>query len=100
MLRTSRELRAVMEATYPFDANGEFLPLDGRMTMLASNANFDLPIQCRGFTMASAVDNGSPQIIQISYTAADQTGSIPSTITPTRQAFFIASALLFPWHAG
>ena len=55
MLRTSRELRAVLEATYPFDESGELLPLERRCTMLASNANFDLPIQLRGFAMASAV---------------------------------------------
>lgn len=82
MLRTSRELRAVLEATYPFDENGELLPLEDRCTMLASNANFDLPIQLRGFAMASAAFDGSPQIIQISYTAADQTGSHPKKLAP------------------
>ena len=82
MLRTSRELRAVMEATYPFDDSGELLPFDKRMTMLASNANFDLPIQLRGFAMASAAFAGSPQIIQISYTAADQTGTHPNKLPP------------------
>lgn len=82
MLRTSRELRAVLEATYPFDEDGELLPLESRCTMLASNANFDLPIQCRGFTMASAAYEGSPQIIQISYTATDQTGSHPKKLPP------------------
>lgn len=82
MLRTSRELRAVLEATYPFDGDGELLPLESRCTMLASNANFDLPIQLRGFAMASAALDGSPQIIQISYTAADQTGSHPSKLPP------------------
>jgi fructose/tagatose bisphosphate aldolase len=82
MLRTSRELRAVLEATYPFDEDGELLPLDQRCTMLASNANFDLPIQLRGFVMASAAFDGSPQIVQISYTAADQTGSHPKKLPP------------------
>ncbi len=82
MLRTSRELRAALEATYPFDENGELLPSEQRMTFLASNANFDLPIQLRGFAMASAVDEGSPQIIQISYTAADQTGTNPKKLPP------------------
>jgi fructose/tagatose bisphosphate aldolase len=82
MLRTSRELRGVLEATYPFDADGVLLPLEARCTMLASNANFDLPIQLRGFAMASAADEGSPQIIQISYTATDQTGSHPKKLPP------------------
>jgi fructose/tagatose bisphosphate aldolase len=82
MLRTSRELRAVLEATYPFDEGGELLPVERRSTMLASNANFDLPIQCRGFVMASAAFDGSPQIVQISYTAADQTGSHPKKLPP------------------
>ncbi|MFO7957290.1 MAG: class II fructose-bisphosphate aldolase [Candidatus Brocadiia bacterium] len=82
MLRTSRELRAVMEAFYPFDDNGELLPLDQRCTLLASNANFDLPIQLRGFSQASAAFDGSPQIIQISYTAADQTGTNPKKLPP------------------
>lgn len=82
MLRDSRELRAVMEAVYPFDENGELLPLEQRYTLLASNANFDLPIQCRGFVMASAAFDGSPQIIQISYTAADQTGTHPAKLPP------------------
>ncbi len=82
MLRSARELRAVIEATYPFDENGELLPLEERSTMLASNANFDLEVQCRGFAMASAALDGSPQIIQISYTAADQTGSHPKKLPP------------------
>jgi len=82
MLRTSRELRAVLEAMYPFDQRGDLLPLQQRCTMLASNANFDLPIQLRGFTMASAAFDGSPQIIQISYTATDQTGSHPKKLPP------------------
>ena len=82
MLRTSRELRAVLEGTYPFDEDGELLPPERRCTMLASNANFDLPIQCRGFVMASAALDGSPQIVQISYTAADQTGSHPRKLPP------------------
>jgi len=82
MLRTSRELRAVMEATYPFDDEGRLLPLERRMTMLASNANFDLPVQIIGFVMASACFDGSPQIIQISYTASDQTGSHPKKLPP------------------
>jgi len=82
MLRTSRELRAAIEATYPFDDNGELLPLEKRMTMLASNANFDLPVQLRGFAMASAAGKGTPQIIQISYTASDQTGTNPKKLPP------------------
>jgi fructose/tagatose bisphosphate aldolase len=82
MLRTSRELRAVMEAIYPFAANGQFKPLKQRMTLLASNANFDLEVQMRGFAMASAAGKGSPQIIQVSYTAADQTGTNPKKLPP------------------
>jgi len=82
MLRTSRELRAVFEATYPFDDKGELLPLEKRVTLLASNANFDLPVQMRGFVMASAAFDGSPQIVQVSYTAADQTGSHPKKLPP------------------
>jgi len=82
MLRTSRELRAVMEAFYPFNDDGELLPLEERCTLLASNANFTLPTQLRGFTQASAAFDGSPQIIQISYTAADQTGSNPKKLAP------------------
>lgn len=82
MLRSSRELRAVIDAFYPFDDQGELLPLEQRCTLLASNANFDLPIQLRGFAQASAVDDGSPQIIQISYTAADQTGTNPKKLPP------------------
>jgi fructose/tagatose bisphosphate aldolase len=71
-----------MEAYYPFDENGELLPLDQRITLLASNANFDLPIQLRGFSQASAAFDGSPQIIQISYTASDQTGTNPKKLPP------------------
>ncbi len=82
MLRNSRELRAVMEAFYPFDEDGELLPLEQRYTLLASNANFDLPVQLRGFAQASAAFEGSPQIIQISYTAADQTGTNPKKLPP------------------
>ncbi len=82
MLRSSRELRAVMEATYPFDENGEFRPLEERMTLLASNANFALEVQLRGFVQASAAFDGTPQIIQISYTAADQTGTNPAKLPP------------------
>ena len=82
MLRTSRELRAVLEAMYPFDQAGELLPLAKRCTLLASNANFALEVQLRGLVMASAVDDGSPQIIQISYTATDQTGSHPKKLPP------------------
>jgi len=82
MLRTSRELRAVMEATYPFDSSGEFKPLEERVTLLASNANFDLEVQMRGFVQASAAGEGSPQIIQVSYTAADQTGTNPKKLPP------------------
>jgi len=82
MLRTSRELRAVIEALYPFDQAGKLLPLARRCTLLASNANFDLPVQLMGFAMASAVGEGSPQIIQISYTAADQTGGHPKKLPP------------------
>ncbi len=82
MLRNSRELRAVMEALYPFDEDGEFRPLEERCTLLASNANFDLPIQTRGFSQASAAFDGSPQIIQISYTASDQTGTNPKKLPP------------------
>ncbi len=82
MLRTSRELRAVMEAFYPFDGDGALLPVEQRRTLLASNANFDLEVQFRGFAQASAVDAGSPQIIQVSYTAADQTGTNPKKLPP------------------
>jgi fructose/tagatose bisphosphate aldolase len=82
MLRTSRELRAVLEATYPFDDKGRLLPLKRRCTMLASNANFDLEVQLRGFVMASAAFKGSPQIVQISYTAADQMGTHPKKLPP------------------
>ncbi len=82
MLRTSRELRAVLEAIYPFDENGEFKAIDDRMTLLASNANFDLEVQMRGFAQASAAGKGSPQIIQVSYTAADQTGTNPKKLPP------------------
>jgi len=82
MLRTSRELRAVIEALYPFDDKGKLLPLARRCTLLASNANFDLPVQLIGFAMASAVGEGSPQIVQISYTAADQTGGHPKKLPP------------------
>ncbi len=82
MHRSSRELRAVMEAMYPFDANGELKPLKDRMTLLASNANFDLEVQMRGFAQASAAGKGSPQIIQVSYTAADQTGTNPKKLPP------------------
>lgn len=82
MLRNSRELRAVMEAFYPFDDDGQLLPLDQRYTLLASNANFSLPVQLRGFAQASAAFDGSPQIIQISYTAADQTGTNPKKLPP------------------
>jgi fructose/tagatose bisphosphate aldolase len=72
----------VMEAIYPFDANGEFKPLKDRVTLLASNANFDLEVQMRGFAMASAAGKGSPQTIQVSYTAADQTGTNPKKLPP------------------
>ncbi len=75
-------MRAVLDALYPFDEKGELLPLDQRCTMLASNANFDLPIQMRGFTMASAAFEGSPQVVQVSYTAADQTGTHPKKLPP------------------
>ncbi|MFO8009084.1 MAG: class II fructose-bisphosphate aldolase [Candidatus Brocadiia bacterium] len=82
MLRTSRELRAVIDGFYPFDDQGALLPLEQRCTLLASNANFDLPIQLRGFAQASAAGEGSPQIIQISYTACDQTGTNPKKLPP------------------
>ena len=36
----------------------------------------------RGFVQASAAGQGSPQIIQISYTAADQTGTNPKKLPP------------------
>jgi fructose/tagatose bisphosphate aldolase len=71
-----------MEAFYPFDDDGQLLPLDQRYTLLASNANFSLPVQLRGFAQASAAFDGSPQIIQISYTAADQTGTNPKKLPP------------------
>jgi fructose/tagatose bisphosphate aldolase len=71
-----------MEAIYPFDAKGELLPLEKRCTLLASNANFDLEVQARGFVQASAAFEGSPQIVQISYTAADQTGTNPKKLPP------------------
>ena len=51
-------------------------------TLLASNANFALEVQLRGLVMASAAFKGSPQIIQISYTATDQTGSHPKKLKP------------------
>ncbi len=82
MLRSSRELRAVLEAMYPFDAAGNLRPLGERCTLLASNANFALEVQLRGLVMASAAFQGSPQIIQISYTATDQTGSHPKKLKP------------------
>jgi fructose/tagatose bisphosphate aldolase len=82
MLRNSRELRAVLEAMYPFDADGNLLPLEKRCTLLASNANFALEVQLRGMVMASAAFKGSPQIVQISYTATDQTGSHPKKLKP------------------
>jgi len=82
MLRTSAELRAVIEATYPFDASGRPLDVDQRYTLLASNANFELGIPMMGFCMASAAYEGSPQIIQASYTAVDQTGSNPKKLPP------------------
>ena len=52
------------------------------MSFLASNANFALPAQLRGFAQATAAFEGSPQIIQISYTAADQTGTNPKKLPP------------------
>jgi fructose/tagatose bisphosphate aldolase len=71
-----------MEAYYPFDQSGGLLPLEKRCTLLASNANFDLEVQCRGFVEASAAFEGSPQIVQVSYTAADQTGTHPKKLPP------------------
>jgi fructose/tagatose bisphosphate aldolase len=71
-----------LEAIYPFDKSGKFKPLKDRVTLLASNANFDLEVQMRGFVQASAVGKGSPQIIQVSYTAADQTGTNPKKLPP------------------
>jgi fructose/tagatose bisphosphate aldolase len=71
-----------MDATYPFTDDGQFRPLDERITFLASNVNFDVEVQMRGFAQASAAFDGSPQIIQVSYTAADQTGANPKKLPP------------------
>ncbi|MGI6357368.1 MAG: class II fructose-bisphosphate aldolase [Bacillota bacterium] len=89
MLLSGRELRAIFEHFCPFDADGNLLPADRRVTLLASNANIPLDIQARAFAMAAAAGRQSPMMVQVSYNSAETIGNdtarIPVPEGVTRQ---------------
>lgn len=80
MLLSGRELRAIFTHFCPFDAEGNLLPEDRRVTVLASNANMPLDIEARAFAMAAASGEQSPMLVQVSYNAAETFGSDPRRV--------------------
>lgn len=80
MLLSGRELRAIFTHFCPFDAEGNLLPEDRRVTVLASNANLPLDIEARAFAMAAASGEQSPMLVQVSYNAAETFGSDPRRV--------------------
>ncbi|MGI6343836.1 MAG: class II fructose-bisphosphate aldolase [Bacillota bacterium] len=78
MLLNGLELRAVFEHFCPFNREGELLPPDQRVTLLASNANLPLEVQARAFAMAAAAGEQSPMLVQISYNSAETIGNDPA----------------------
>ncbi len=78
-LRTGKELRKVYEVLCPFNKDGSLKPDKELRTILASNGNFPLELQTKAFAIASAIAPGSPQIIQVSYTASKMTGNHPKS---------------------
>jgi len=77
--QNGRLLKRVMESFNPFNEDGSLIPENKRRTMLASNSNLPSEIESRAFTMASAAEPQSPQIIQVSYNCAKTTGSNPGS---------------------
>jgi len=92
--RTGRELRKVYMSLIPFKQSIydsfipfkstkqpnsiELLPEEERMTLLASNSNYPNELQTNAFVQASAVGEGSPQIIQYSYNSLSMEGGDPN----------------------
>src|SRR3990170_4703831 len=64
----------------PFDKNGNLKNEAERKTLLASNINYPAEIQAKAFVIASAEGEGSPQIVQCSYTCSKMTGNLINSI--------------------
>ncbi len=80
MLLRGRELRAIFDHFCPFDADGNLIPAEQRVTLLASNANLPLDIQARAFALAAASGKQSPMMVQVSYNSAETIGNDPARI--------------------
>jgi len=76
-LGCGRELKKVFQELCPFEPDGKLKPEQDRATLLASNVNIPFEIQMSAFVQASALGEGSPQIIQVSCNAARIAGRDP-----------------------
>ncbi len=72
--RSGSELRRIYQKIFPFEEKGKLKPGDSLITLLASNSNYPNTIQTEAFMQASALGEGSPQIIQYSYSSTGMEG--------------------------
>ncbi|MCX6090643.1 MAG: hypothetical protein NTX88_09820 [Candidatus Atribacteria bacterium] len=74
-LGNAKTLKKVFDLLCPFEKDGTLKSEENRKALLASNANIPLDVEMKGFVMASCTGGGSPQLVQISYNTAKDTGN-------------------------
>lgn len=82
MLLSGCQLRRIFDYFCPFDQEGNLLPEEERVTILASNMNLPVELQARAFAMAAGAGKKSPMIVQLSYNAARMLGSDVHSLPP------------------
>ncbi|MGE5542835.1 MAG: class II fructose-bisphosphate aldolase [Bacillota bacterium] len=71
---SGRQMRAVCEGFCPFEDSGGLKPEKDRVTILAANAFQPLDVMCRAYVMAASGGEGSPILVQLSFSALKTAG--------------------------